>query len=67
MKIFGINTRQADDIRPGRFNLMYFKNHPFFSFPDIWNEFPENLKSIQNDDTFAIKAKKYILDNPTPP
>ena len=65
IQVTNVQTRQADDIRPERFHLNYFKSHPFFAFPDIWNTLPIELKNIVDEDIFATRAKKYFHDNPT--
>ena len=65
IQVTNVQTRQADDIRPERFHPNYFKSHPFFAFPDIWNTLPIELKNIVDEDIFATRAKKYFHDNPT--
>lgn len=42
--------------------LMSSDNHPLFSFPRIWRDFPENdIKSCTNLNEFKSKAKNYFL------
>ena len=47
---------------PAHIKYTHLKQFPIFSFPDIYNRLPQELKSISKSKTFANAFKKYILN-----
>ena len=56
-------TRQASDIHLIAFQLEYFRKMPLFSYPNIWNNIPNNLKLIVEEDQFNVEVRKHLFAN----
>eukprot|EP00088_Acartia_fossae_P058057 TRINITY_DN6784_c0_g1_i3.p1 TRINITY_DN6784_c0_g1~~TRINITY_DN6784_c0_g1_i3.p1 ORF type:complete len:611 (-),score=-4.06 TRINITY_DN6784_c0_g1_i3:608-2272(-) len=60
-------NRNADDYYANQFNYATLKNLPFFKFPELWNNFDEDIKNIECKILFKKKAKQFLLDSITNP
>ena len=56
-------NRNADDYYANKFNYATLKNFPYFKFPEIWNNFDEDIKNIEDKVLFKKKAKQFLLDS----
>ena len=41
--------------------MSYFKNHPLYEFPVLWNNLPESFKSIKKKGEFLGKLKEHLM------
>ena len=55
-------TRQCRDIHLIPFQLEYFRKMPLFSYPNIWNSIPNNLKLIVEEDQFNVEVRKHLFE-----
>ena len=58
-------NRKADDYYANQFKYTTLKNLPFFKFPELWNNFDEDIKNIECKILFKKKTKKFLLDSLT--
>ena len=56
-------NRNADDFYANKFNYATLKNLPFFKFPELWNNFDEDIKNIECPKLFKKKTKKFLIDS----
>ena len=59
--------RNPNDIYIRSHRLVSYSNHPYFSFPKLWNELPSYLKAIQDFSFFKSELKIYLLNSLEPP
>ena len=57
------NTRFSHHLRPNACTIDISKRFIANRGCHVWNNLPEDLKIVQNVNTFKIKAKKYYVDN----
>ena len=53
------NLKSVNNYKEEKYNTMCLS----IMGPKYWNKLPNNLKSIDNINTFKIKVKEYILNN----
>ena len=62
-EIHNYNTRQNNNLRPYRHLDISHISRKFIAYKGchIWNQLPNNIKTVLNVNTFKIKLKKYLL------
>ena len=45
------------------YDVLELKNLPFFKFPELWNNFDEDIKNIECKNLFKKKRKKFLLES----
>ena len=58
-------NRNANDFYAEQFRLISYKSHPYFNFPEVWNELPNFLKLTPEKSKFKLELKKYLLSKLT--
>ena len=53
----------SEDFYANQFNYATIKNLPFFKFPELWNNFDEDIKNIECKNLFKKKTKKFLLES----
>ena len=56
------NTRKKNDFFKERFSLSYFRNHPLFEFPTLWNNLPEHIKIMNKKGEFLRNVKDHLMN-----
>ena len=55
------NTRRKEDFFREQISMSYFRNHPLYEFPVLWNKLPENIKSIKKRGEFLNNLKEHLM------
>ncbi len=54
------NLRNDNDIHIRHHKYEYLKSHPIFNFGILWNNISDELKSIENRNTFSKSIKSRL-------
>lgn len=61
--VSGRGGRNADNFYQESINFNYLEKHPFFYFPKLFNELPNNIKCLESEKEFNKQAKAWLMDN----
>ena len=63
IEVSGREGRNADKFYQETINFNYLEKHPFFYFPKLFNDLPDNIRSLDTEKEFNRQVKAVLFDN----
>ena len=62
MSVSGRESRNGDKFYQEKINFNYLANCPYFCYPKLYNNLPEEFRLLTDEKEFAKKVKEYLFD-----
>ena len=62
MSVSGRESRNGDKFYQEKINFNYLANCPYFCYPKLYNNLPEEFRLLTEEKEFAKKVKEYLFD-----